>query len=101
EKEPPADYTPSKVEREVGQLVGKFKVGDFESAPIGSTQPTKVEVTDLKYCYPRATKDVKDQDINNDTNGDDGKSGIIAEDPLLKAAGISRQTYAATLSDQS
>ncbi|HEL1567887.1 TPA: isopeptide-forming domain-containing fimbrial protein [Streptococcus suis] len=101
EKEPPADYTPSKVEREVGQLVGKFKVGNFESAPIGSTQPTKVEVTDLKYCYPRATKDVKDQDINNDTNGDDGKSGIIAEDPLLKAAGISRQTYAATLSGQS
>ncbi|WP_161948911.1 hypothetical protein, partial [Streptococcus suis] len=36
-----------------------------------------------------------------DSNGDDGKSGIIAEDPLLKAAGISRQTYAATLSDQS
>ncbi|HEL1630612.1 TPA: isopeptide-forming domain-containing fimbrial protein, partial [Streptococcus suis] len=101
EKEPPANYTPSKVEREVGQLVGKFKVGDFKSAPIGSTQPTKVEVTDLKYCYPRATKDVKDQDATNDTNGDDGKSGIIAEDPLLKAAGISRQTYAATLSDQS
>ena len=101
EVEPPENYVPEKTEREVGQLVGTFKVGDYESAQIGSSTPTKVEVTDLKYCYPRATKDVKDQDATNDTNGDDGKSGIIAEDPLLKAAGISRQTYAATLSDQS
>ncbi|BDD41815.1 isopeptide-forming domain-containing fimbrial protein [Streptococcus ruminantium] len=102
EKEPPADYKPSKVNREVGQLVGKFKVGEFESAEIGSKDPVTVEVTDLKYCYPRVTKDVKDTDESNDTNGDDGKTGYIKEDPLLLAGdpSISRPTYAATLSDQ-
>ncbi|WP_162012053.1 isopeptide-forming domain-containing fimbrial protein, partial [Streptococcus sp. S784/96/1] len=102
ETEPPADYTPQKVQREVGQLVGKFKVGDYESAEIGSKDPVNVEVTDLKYCYPRVTKDVKDANISNDTNGDDGKTGNLAEDPLLKASepSISRPTYAATLSDQ-
>ncbi|XCY70897.1 hypothetical protein ABG808_05235 [Streptococcus iniae] len=59
-----------------------------------------VEVTDLKYCYPRATKDVKDKDSSNDTNGDDGKSGNLAQDPLLASLGLNRPSYAASLSDQ-
>ncbi|RLU30768.1 hypothetical protein DIY21_08540 [Streptococcus iniae] len=97
---PPDNYTPTKVNREVGQLVGTFKVGTYTSAQIGSTTPTMVEVTDLKYCYPRATKDVKDKDSSNDTNGDDGKSGNLAQDPLLASLGLNRPSYAASLSDQ-
>ncbi|WP_175282150.1 isopeptide-forming domain-containing fimbrial protein [Streptococcus parauberis] len=99
---PPSEgYKPATVEREVGQLVGKFSVGDYTSPQIGSTTPTKVQVTDLKYCYPRATKDVKDRDITNDKHGDDGKSGNLAQDPLLASSGIVRPSYAATLTDQS
>ncbi|WNZ89849.1 isopeptide-forming domain-containing fimbrial protein [Streptococcus iniae] len=97
---PPDNYTPTKVNREVGQLVGTFKVGTYTSAQIGSTTPTMVEVTDLKYCYPRATKDVKDKDSSNDTNGDDGKSGNLAQDPLLASLGLNRPSYATSLSDQ-
>ncbi|MBY5035021.1 isopeptide-forming domain-containing fimbrial protein, partial [Streptococcus gallolyticus] len=106
EEEPPANYTPPKIEREVGQLVGTFKVGGFESAPIGSTTPVSVQVTDLKYCYPRVTKDVKDQDSSNDKNGDNGTSGVIAQDPLLineedPSKTIKRPSYAASLTTES
>ncbi|MGV3094351.1 isopeptide-forming domain-containing fimbrial protein, partial [Streptococcus pluranimalium] len=105
EEEPPANYVPPKVTREVGQLVGTFQVGEYKSAQIGSKEPTKVEVTDLKYCYPRATKDVKDQDPSNDQNGDEGKGGFIAQDPLLVNATdpkktIKRSSYAATLTEE-
>lgn len=101
ETPPPDGYKPATVEREVGQLVGTFSVGDYTSAQIGSTTPTKVQVTDLKYCYPRATKDVRDQDTSNDKHGDDGTSGNLAQDPLLASSGIVRPSYAATLTNQS
>ncbi|MGV3110564.1 isopeptide-forming domain-containing fimbrial protein, partial [Streptococcus pluranimalium] len=105
EEAPPANYVPPKVKREVGQLVGTFQVGEYKSAQIGSKEPTKVEVTDLKYCYPRATKDVKDQDPSNDQNGDEGKGGFIAQDPLLVNEAepkktIKRSSYAATLTEE-
>ncbi|WP_447449517.1 isopeptide-forming domain-containing fimbrial protein, partial [Streptococcus gallinaceus] len=104
ETEPPADYKPQQVERKVGQLVGTFKVGDYESAKIGSKEPTSVTVNDLKYCYPRVTKDVKDKDTSNDKNGDEGKGGFIAQDPLLvnvdPSKTIKRSSYAATLTEE-
>ncbi|WP_394405902.1 isopeptide-forming domain-containing fimbrial protein, partial [Streptococcus sp. 20-1249] len=94
---PPDDYAPTAKEQTVGQLVGKFKVGSYESAEIGSKTPTSVTVTDLKYCYPRATKSIKDADAVNDTKGDDGITGNLANDPLLEGTGISRKSYVATL----
>ena len=88
EEDPADDYQPSKVERTVGQLKGRFKVGDYETAEIGSREPAKVEVTDLKYCYPSASKSVKDEDAKNDL-------GSLA-DPVLK----NKQAYAANLSKE-
>ncbi|WP_131542218.1 isopeptide-forming domain-containing fimbrial protein [Streptococcus sp. X16XC17] len=102
EIEVPANYVPQKKNYTIGKLVGTFQVRTYTTAEIGKSAASTISVEDLQYCYPRATKDVKDKDISNDTNGDDGKTGTIAEDPLLKSAdpSISRPTYAATLSDQ-
>ena len=82
---PDDDYVPSKKNVEVGQLTGKFKVGTYETATIGSKTPTNVEVTDLKYCYPSVSKDVKDTDASNDLG--------TVDDPIIK----NKQSYAANL----
>ncbi|AER18496.1 hypothetical protein SSUD12_0149 [Streptococcus suis D12] len=85
EEEPSDDYAPQQVERQVGQLTGTFKVGDYESAEIGSKEPTTVTVTDLKYCYPNVSKDVKDKDATNDLG--------IVDDPII----AKKKSYAANL----
>ncbi|GAB6691538.1 isopeptide-forming domain-containing fimbrial protein [Streptococcus uberis] len=97
EKPPADDYKAGTVTEEVGRLVGTFSVGEYTSPKIGDTAPTDVTYTDMAYCYPRVEKDVKDQDISNDKNGDDGKSGVIAQDELLP----SRSSYAASLTSES
>lgn len=97
EKPPADDYKAGTVTEEVGRLVGTFSVGEYTSPKIGDTAPTDVTYTDMAYCYPRVEKDVKDQDISNDKNGDDGKSGVIAKDELLP----SRSSYAASLTSES
>ncbi|NQJ89758.1 isopeptide-forming domain-containing fimbrial protein [Streptococcus suis] len=85
EVEPADDYVPGKKNVEVGQLTGKFKVGTFETATIGSKTPTSVEVTDLKYCYPNVSKDVKDTDASNDLG--------TVDDPII----AKKKSYAANL----
>ncbi|MBM7315450.1 isopeptide-forming domain-containing fimbrial protein, partial [Streptococcus suis] len=85
EEEPSDDYAPQQVERQVGQLTGTFKVGDYESAEIGSKEPTTVTVTDLKYCYPNVSKDVKDTDASNDLG--------TVDDPII----AKKKSYAANL----
>ncbi|NQM09821.1 isopeptide-forming domain-containing fimbrial protein [Streptococcus suis] len=85
EVEPADDYVPGKKNVEVGQLTGKFKVGTFEPATIGSKTPTSVEVTDLKYCYPNVSKDVKDTDASNDLG--------TVDDPII----AKKKSYAANL----
>ncbi|MDQ8759275.1 isopeptide-forming domain-containing fimbrial protein [Streptococcus ruminantium] len=89
EEEPSDDYAPSKKNVTVGQLTGTFKVGKYETTTIGSKTPTNVEVTDLKYCYPSATKDVKDTDISNDLG--------TVDDPIIK----NKKSYAANLTTDS
>ncbi|MGT2715329.1 isopeptide-forming domain-containing fimbrial protein [Streptococcus respiraculi] len=74
EVDPPADYQPKKEMVEVPQLTGKFKVGEYETAELGSKTPQKVEVQELAYCYPTVTKAIKDDNPKNDL-------GTI-EDPL-------------------
>ncbi|NQJ60706.1 isopeptide-forming domain-containing fimbrial protein [Streptococcus suis] len=85
EVEPADDYVPGKKNVEVGQLTGKFKVGTYETATIGSKAPTSVEVTDLKYCYPNVSKDVKDTDASNDLG--------TVDDPII----AKKKSYAANL----
>ncbi|HEL2326582.1 TPA: isopeptide-forming domain-containing fimbrial protein [Streptococcus suis] len=85
EVEPADDYVPGKKNVEVGQLTGKFKVGTYETATIGSKTPTSVEVTDLKYCYPNVSKDVKDTDASNDLG--------TVDDPII----AKKKSYAANL----
>ncbi len=89
ETDPSDDYQPATKTETVGQLVGQFKVGDYESGVIGSKDPTTVQVTDLKYCYPSATKDVKDTDISNDLG--------TVDDPIIK----NKKSYAANLTTDS
>ncbi len=89
ETDPSDDYQPATKTETVGQLVGQFKVGDYESGVIGSKAPTTVQVTDLKYCYPSATKDVKDTDISNDLG--------TVDDPIIK----NKKSYAANLTTDS
>ena len=73
EVDPPENYVPEKEEITVPELTGKFKAGDFETRQIGGRNQT-VEVQKLEYCYPSATKTVKDADASNDI-------GVIS-DPL-------------------
>ncbi|MDG3132642.1 isopeptide-forming domain-containing fimbrial protein [Streptococcus suis] len=86
ETDPADDYRPGTKTETVGQLTGYFTVGDYRSALIGSAEPTTVQVTDLKYCYPSATKSITDADKSNDT-------GQLA-DPVVTG----KQSYAANLS---
>ncbi|WP_303972436.1 isopeptide-forming domain-containing fimbrial protein [Streptococcus merionis] len=86
EQDPADDYKPSKEKIEVPQLTGKFKVGDYESAEIGGKEPTTVEVEEIKYCYPSATKKIADNDAGND-------AGQV-EDPLALSK---KPAYAANL----
>jgi len=65
EVDPPENYVPEKEEITVPELTGKFKAGDFETRQIGGRNQT-VEVQKLEYCYPSATKTVKDADASND-----------------------------------
>ncbi|MGX7112455.1 hypothetical protein ACWOBT_06465, partial [Gemella cuniculi] len=87
EQTPPDDYVPGKEQREVGQLVGRFKVGDYQTDEIGSKDTEKVEVNSLKYCYPNVKKSITDTDASND-------KGEI-QDPILPK----RQSYAANLGE--
>ncbi|WP_171841489.1 isopeptide-forming domain-containing fimbrial protein [Streptococcus suis] len=87
EETDPADgYQPETKTETVGQLTGRFKVGDYVSDEIGSKDPTTVQVTDLKYCYPSATKSITDKDQSNDTGQ--------LDDPVVKG----KKSYAANLS---
>ncbi|CYU23070.1 LPXTG cell wall surface protein [Streptococcus suis] len=87
EETDPADgYQPETKTETVGQLTGRFKVGDHVSDEIGSKDPTTVQVTDLKYCYPSATKSITDKDQSNDTGQ--------LDDPVVKG----KKSYAANLS---
>ena len=87
EETDPADgYQPETKTETVGQLTGRFKVGDYVSDLIGSKDPTTVQVTDLKYCYPSATKSITDKDQSNDTGQ--------LDDPVVKG----KKSYAANLS---
>ncbi|MCQ9212445.1 MULTISPECIES: isopeptide-forming domain-containing fimbrial protein [unclassified Streptococcus] len=74
EVDPPADYKPKKETVEVPQLTGKFKVGEYETAELGSRTPQTVEVQELAYCYPTVTKTIKDRNQENDLGS--------VEDPL-------------------
>ncbi|MGQ7537808.1 isopeptide-forming domain-containing fimbrial protein, partial [Streptococcus suis] len=85
ETDPSDDYQPATKTETVGQLVGQFKVGDKGSGVIGSKEPTTVQVTDLKYCYPSATKSITDKDQSNDTGQ--------LDDPVVKG----KKSYAANL----
>lgn len=85
EEEPGDDYTPSEVEREVGQLVGKFSVGEYSTTQIGSKDTQKVKVNDLSYCYPSLSKTITDGDASND-------QGQI-DDPIITY----KKAYAANL----
>ncbi|WP_156009258.1 isopeptide-forming domain-containing fimbrial protein [Streptococcus ruminantium] len=85
ETDPSDDYQPATKTETVGQLVGQFKVGDKGSGVIGSKDPTTVQVTDLKYCYPSATKSITDKDQSNDTGQ--------LDDPVVKG----KKSYAANL----
>ena len=73
EVDPPENYVPEKEEITVPELTGTFKAGDFKTDKIGGRNQ-KVEVQKLEYCYPSATKTVKDADASNDI-------GVIS-DPL-------------------
>ncbi|NQH54253.1 isopeptide-forming domain-containing fimbrial protein [Streptococcus suis] len=87
EETDPADgYQPETKTETVGQLTGRFKVGEYVSDLIGSKDPTTVQVTDLKYCYPSATKSITDKDQSNDTGQ--------LDDPVVKG----KKSYAANLS---
>ncbi|MGX7111885.1 cell surface protein, partial [Gemella cuniculi] len=85
EQTPPDGYTPGTVEREVGQLVGRFSVGNYQTAEIGSREANKVQVNSLEYCYPNAVKTITDKNKDND-------QGSI-KDPIL----TKRDSYAANL----
>ena len=85
EEEPGDDYTPSEVEREVGQLVGKFSVGEYSTTQIGSKDKQTVKVNDLSYCYPSLSKTITDGDASND-------QGQI-DDPIITY----KKAYAANL----
>ncbi|MGT2950100.1 isopeptide-forming domain-containing fimbrial protein [Streptococcus cuniculi] len=74
EVDPPADYQPKTEKVEIPQLTGRFKVGEYETAELGSKTPQTVEVQELAYCYPTVTKSIKDDNQTNDL-------GTI-EDPL-------------------
>lgn len=65
EVDPPADYKPENETITVPELTGVFKTGDFTTRKIGGKNET-VEVQKLEYCYPSATKTVKDADASND-----------------------------------
>ena len=82
---PDDNYTPGIVERQVGELVGHFSVGDYQTAEIGSKGVKTVKVNELKYCYPNVKKSIKDQDPSNDRGS--------LEDPIL----TKRTAYAANL----
>ena len=82
---PDDNYTPGTVERQVGELVGHFSVGDYQTAEIGSKGVKTVKVNELKYCYPNVKKSIKDQDPSNDRGS--------LEDPIL----TKRTAYAANL----
>ena len=73
EVDPPENYVPEKEEITVPELTGTFKAGEHETPKIGGRNQT-VEVQKLEYCYPSATKTVKDADASNDI-------GVI-KDPL-------------------
>ncbi|MGQ7435410.1 isopeptide-forming domain-containing fimbrial protein [Streptococcus suis] len=85
ETDPSDDYQPATKTETVGQLTGRFKVGDYQSDLIGSKEPTTVQITDLKYCYPSATKSITDKDQSNDTGQ--------LDDPVVKG----KKSYAANL----
>ena len=85
EEEPGDDYTPSEVEREVGQLVGKFSVGEYSTTQIGSKDKQTVKVNDMSYCYPSLSKTITDGDASND-------QGQI-DDPII----TNKKAYAANL----
>ena len=65
EVDPPENYVPENETITVPELTGVFKTGDFTTRKIGGKNET-VEVQKLEYCYPSATKTVKDADASND-----------------------------------
>ncbi|MDE8688260.1 hypothetical protein, partial [Streptococcus gordonii] len=82
----PENYVPEKEEITVPELTGTFKAGESETKPIGGRNQ-KVEVQKFEYCYPSATKTVKDADASNDI-------GVIS-DPLELT---NKPSYSAQLS---
>ena len=88
EEVPPADdYTPTTEDKKVGQLVGYFHVGKYQTALIGSKEERTVKVNSLKYCYPNVKKAIKDKNTTND------KADI--NDPVLEG----KKSYGAVLDD--
>ena len=65
EVDPPENYVPENETITVPELTGVFKTGDFTTRKIGGKNET-VEVQKLEYCYPSATKTVKDAYASND-----------------------------------
>ncbi|MGT2963574.1 isopeptide-forming domain-containing fimbrial protein, partial [Streptococcus sp. S784/96/1] len=88
EEDPAENYQPKKEKIEIPQLTGTFKVGNYETAKIGGKEPTSVEVEEILYCYPSATKQITDTDSKND-------AGSI-EDPLALSK---KPAYAANLTE--
>ena len=88
EEVPPADdYTPTTEDKKVGELVGRFHVGKYQTDLIGSKEERTVKVNSLKYCYPNVKKAIKDKNTTND------KADI--NDPVLEG----KKSYGAVLDD--
>ena len=88
EEVPPADdYTPTTEDKKVGELVGRFHVGKYQTDLIGSKEERTVKVNSLKYCYPNVKKAIKDKNTTND------KADI--DDPVLEG----KKSYGAVLDD--
>ncbi|MGT2675158.1 isopeptide-forming domain-containing fimbrial protein, partial [Streptococcus rupicaprae] len=88
EVDPSDDYIPKTEKITVPQLTGKFKVGEYETAEIGNKQPTSVEVEEILYCYPSATKQIADKDPLNDRG--------VMDDPLKLSK---KKSYGADLTE--
>ena len=88
EEVPPADdYTPTTEDKKVGQLVGYFHVGKYQTALIGSKEERTIKVNSLKYCYPNVKKAIKDKNSANDN--------VDIDDPVLEG----KKSYGAVLDD--
>ena len=84
---PADDYTPTTEDKKVGELVGRFHVGKYQTDLIGSKEERTVKVNSLKYCYPNVKKSITDKNAEND------KKDI--EDPILTG----KKSYGAVLDD--